>query len=135
MRSSTLLLLAAVVFPACGQDDEPTGGSPGPTGTSEPPCYALSDGRCAEETFRNPPVLEPDGDGVYHLALEATEVTLAGQRHCVRAYNGSYPGPTIDTPARAGSEPRSVRVDLSNRLRGHSRPSEANARTTAAAAP
>jgi L-ascorbate oxidase len=83
-----------------------------------PGCFVLSDGRCVEETFRNPPTLEPSADGTYELELAATEVTLDGQRHCVRAYNGAVPGPTIDTPAREAGSARQVRVNLANRLSG-----------------
>ncbi len=81
---------------------------------TDPDCYTLASGDCVEETFVNPPVLEPDGDGVYQLTLAATEVEIAGKRHCVRAYNGTYPGPTIDTPT--SSSARSVRVNLVNGL-------------------
>jgi L-ascorbate oxidase len=78
-------------------------------------CYELSTGECVEETYSDPPVLEPDGDGIYTITIAPTEVTLAGQRHCLRAYNGSYPGPTLDTAARSGSD-RSVRINLVNGL-------------------
>jgi L-ascorbate oxidase len=84
-----------------------------------PACFTLADGRCVAETFHNPPVLRPDAGGVYQLALAPTEVTLDGQRHCVRAYNGAYLAPTIETAARSGDEARSVRVDLANRLPNH----------------
>lgn len=81
-------------------------------------CFELADGQCVEETFQNPPVLAPDDDGVLRLTLGPSEVTIAGQRHCVRSYNGMYPGPTIDTQARAGA-PRSVRIDLVNSFANH----------------
>jgi len=84
----------------------------------EPSCFELSDGQCVEETFANPPVLEPDANGVHQLYLDATEVTFNDQRHCVRTYNGAYGGPTIDTPARDGAA-REVRIDMGNRLVGH----------------
>jgi FtsP/CotA-like multicopper oxidase with cupredoxin domain len=71
------------------------------------------------ETFENPPVLAPNADGVHELTLDATEAMLDGQRHCVRAYNGAYVAPTIETPARSGDEQRQVRVDLVNRLASH----------------
>ena len=84
------------------------------SGGTAPDCYVLSNGDCVEETFANPPVLEPDDDGVYTLTLAPTEITLADQRHCLRAYNGTYPGPTIDTAT--SDEARSVRVNLINNL-------------------
>ncbi|MCB9531947.1 MAG: multicopper oxidase domain-containing protein [Myxococcales bacterium] len=101
----------AVALSACSSDagDDATAAD----------CFEVSDGVCVQETFANPPVLEPGSDGVYRLRLAATEVELDGQRHCVRAYNGSYVGPTIDTPAREGTTPRSIRVDLWNALSGH----------------
>jgi hypothetical protein len=64
-------------------------------------------------------VLTPDNNGVYQLALAATEVEFNGQRHCVRAYNGAYQAPTIDTAARTGEMARSIRVDLANRMSDH----------------
>ena len=98
-------LLAGLVG-GCGSDRD--------DGAPVPGCFALADGRCVEETFHNPPVLEPNADGVYELELAPTEFMVDGQRHCGRAYNGMYPGPTIDTPAAADGEPRQVRVDLRN---------------------
>ncbi len=101
------LLATLVLLPiACGDD----GGSGGETN-----CVTLADGRCVEETFRNPAVLAPDGEGVYELELTPTELTVEGKRYCGRGYNGLYPAPTIDTAANAGA-PRSVRVNLRNRF-------------------
>lgn len=105
------LLFALTALVSCKKDDE-TGTEP-----TEPACWTLADGRCVTPTYRDPAVLEPEPDGSYRLSLAATEVTLGGQRHCVRAYNGVYPGPTLDTPA--SSEPRSVRIDLANRMGDH----------------
>jgi FtsP/CotA-like multicopper oxidase with cupredoxin domain len=82
-------------------------------------CIELGDGSCVVETFVNPPVLAPDENGDYNLSLAPTEVVLDGERHCVRAYNGGFVGPTIDTPARSGDEQRSIRVNLVNRLEDH----------------
>ncbi len=84
-----------------------------------PACYELADGSCVEETFTNPPTLKPDGDGVYKLTLAPTEVEIAGQRHCVRAYNDSFTGPTLDVAAREGDTPRQVRIDLFNAFEEH----------------
>ncbi|MFV8750931.1 multicopper oxidase family protein [Nannocystaceae bacterium ST9] len=81
-------------------------------------CFVLADGSCVQETFANPPVLEPNEDGVHELALAATEVTIDGQRHCVRSYNGAFVAPTIETPANEGT-PRSIRVNLANRMLLH----------------
>ena len=53
--------------------------SPVATATPEPPCYELSDGSCVEETFQNPPVLEPDGD----------DGPIADQSHCAVIDNPS----------------------------------------------
>ncbi len=69
---------------------------------------AQSDG---VETFANPPELTPDADGVYQLRYGPAAVTLEGRRYCLRAYNGSVPGPTIRV--RAGAD-RRVRVNLHN---------------------
>lgn len=104
------LQLAACRDPDAGDDGNQSGTDGGED------CFELADGSCVDETFTNPPVLEPDGDGVHQLELAPTEVTIDGQRHCVRAYNGSVVGPTIETPAREGDEARQVRVDLANRL-------------------
>lgn len=101
----TALLVGAL---GCG-DDSASGGA---GGGGAPPCVEIADGRCVEETFKNPPLLEPNADGVYELTLQPTEILIDGERHCGRAYNGQYPAPTIDTAASA--DPRSVRVDLRN---------------------
>jgi len=122
------LFLLSILL-GCNKDDA-TNASPNPSestelpdesgqdtsdsGSVDPDCYELSNGDCVEETFANPPVLEPNADGVHTLTLAATEIRLADQRHCVRAYNGTYPGPTIDT--QTSDEARSVRVDLVNAL-------------------
>jgi len=105
IAAGSLAALLAQWVAGCGDDKD--------SGTSVPGCFELADGRCVEETFHNPPVLEPNAEGVHALELAPTEFMVNGQRHCGRAYNGLYPGPTIDTPANAG-EPRSVRVDLRN---------------------
>lgn len=77
-------------------------------------CYTLADGRCVAETFKNPPVLEPDAEGVYQLALMPGEFMVNGKRHCGRTYNGLFPAPTIDVPAQVGGKARKVRVDIRN---------------------
>ena len=79
-------------------------------------CTRLADGRCVTETFRNPPLLEPDADGIYQLELMPTEFSFQGQRHCGRGFNGLYPGPKIDVPRAAGAQQRRVRVNLRNRF-------------------
>jgi FtsP/CotA-like multicopper oxidase with cupredoxin domain len=91
-----------------GTDDAPGGSA----------CVTLATGECVEETFENPPVLEPDERGVHWLELQATEVELGGQRHCVRAYNGRFVAPTIETPYTAETA-RQVRVNLANGMLGH----------------
>ena len=103
LSTLVLLPLAACTDPAGSEDDEAGG----------PDCFTLADGSCVDETFANPPVLEPDAQGVLQLELAATEVELDGQRHCVRAYNGAYQAPTIET---ALGDDRSVRIDLANRM-------------------
>ena len=121
-----LVALAVSAPVGCASDDD-GGADPSDTGSADTggdtggdtACFTLADGLCVEETFANPPVLQPSEDGVYRLTLDATEVDLDGQRHCVRAYNGAYQAPTIDTPARVGDEARSIRVDLANRLQTH----------------
>jgi L-ascorbate oxidase len=79
-------------------------------------CFALSDGSCVEETFKNPAVLQPNAEGAYDLNLGPVEFSFEGQRHCGRAYNGVFPGPTIDTPAQVDGKPRSVQVNLKNQF-------------------
>jgi FtsP/CotA-like multicopper oxidase with cupredoxin domain len=116
----TLLLILAFSA-ACHQDDgagTPPDTNAEPTPPTTPPtgCFLLADGNCVEETYHNPPVLGPDNQGVYQLELAPTEVVLDGERHCVRAYNGMFPGPTIETAA--GTD-RHVRVDLRNNLLAH----------------
>ncbi|MCB9787092.1 MAG: multicopper oxidase domain-containing protein [Deltaproteobacteria bacterium] len=103
----------AVGLWACGGSDE---GSDADvvSDTSGETCFQLADGRCVQETFHNPPVLQPNADGVYELELRPTEFSFSGQRHCARAYNGMYPAPTIETPAQANGQPRHVRVDYRN---------------------
>ena len=102
-----------------GSSDGGTGdGGTGDGGTTTD-CYELADGSCVEETFHNPPELEADDDGIHRLTLAPAEVEIDGQRHCVRAYNGLFPGPTLVTPAREGAAQRQVRVDLRNDLVGH----------------
>ena len=99
-----------VVIGGCGDEGESST-------TGDPPgCFELADGSCVEETFHNPPVLEPNADGVYELELKPTEFEIDGKRQCGRAYNGMYPGPTIDTAAAKGGEKRQVRVNLKNRF-------------------
>jgi FtsP/CotA-like multicopper oxidase with cupredoxin domain len=98
------------------EDGDDSGRTDSPT---TEPCYTLADGRCVEETFDNPPVLNPDADGVYRLSLAASEVVIDGDRHCARVYNGALPGPTIVTEARQGDVARSIRVDMLNKLTGH----------------
>lgn len=121
MRTFSVLAASGLLLLGCG-DDEPVGGggagaggSGGEGGGGAPICYELAEGGCVEETFANPPVLEPNADGVYELELEPTEFMVDGKRHCGRGYNGMYPAPTIDTPANDG-EPRQVRVNLRNRF-------------------
>ncbi|MFO0556268.1 MAG: multicopper oxidase domain-containing protein [Polyangiaceae bacterium] len=104
------VLGAALVGCGCG-DDTVTGGAGGTGGAGA--CVHLADGRCVEETFHNPPVLEPNADGVYELELKPTEFEVDGKRQCGRGYNGQYPAPTIDTAANDGTA-RKVRVNLKN---------------------
>lgn len=106
-----LLALSALAPSGCGGDDTGRGGDGG--GGAKGDCVKLADGRCVEETFANPPVLQPTSKGVYELELKPTELVVDGKRHCGRAYNGMYPAPTIDTPA---GQNRRVRVDVRNRF-------------------
>jgi L-ascorbate oxidase len=105
-------LLTPLIFLAitCGDDE---------AAVTPPVCFTLSDGRCVAESFQNPPVLQPDEDGVYDLWIGPTEVMLDGQRHCVRAYNDAYTAPTIDTAARVGDDQRQIRINLANRFQIH----------------
>ncbi|MBL9107372.1 MAG: multicopper oxidase domain-containing protein [Myxococcales bacterium] len=86
---------------------------PEPT-TGGAACVELADGRCVEQTWLDPQLLEPNGDGVYELELRPTEFMVGDQRHCGRAYNGMYPAPMIVTGAAEPGQPRQVRVDLRN---------------------
>jgi len=63
----------------------------------------------AGAAFANPPELQPDDAGVYQLHLAPHEVTIAGNRYCLRNYNGSLPGPTLRIPAGTN---RKVHVTL-----------------------
>ncbi|MEZ4473789.1 MAG: multicopper oxidase domain-containing protein [bacterium] len=74
----------------------------------------LADGRCVVETFANPPVLQPNDQGVYELTLQPGEFMVGDQRHCGRTYNGLFPAPTIDVPARGDGAARQIRVNLRN---------------------
>jgi FtsP/CotA-like multicopper oxidase with cupredoxin domain len=109
---SLLALLASAAAAGCGGggNETSTGGDGGPS-----TCVQLADGSCVEETFQNPPVLQPNADGVYELKLEPTELVVDGKRQCGRGYNGMYPAPTIDVAAANGSQ-RHVRVNLRNRF-------------------
>ncbi len=102
------VLAAGLLLRLAGCSDDAA--SPLPNGA----CVPLPDGSCATETFHNPPVLEPNAEGVYELSLRPTEFSFNGQRHCGRAYNGMYPAPTIDTKYTPGGSPRQVRVNLRN---------------------
>ncbi len=79
--------------------------SVGCVGSDEPPA---SDG---VETFANPPELTPDAEGFYQLRFGPSAVEIAGQRYCLRTYNGSVPAPTLRF--RAGAD-RRVHVRLRN---------------------
>lgn len=135
-----LCLVAAALLVGCDDDEEggtgnlddtnTSGTTDGTSGTtdgttsgdtsgSSGTCYTLSDGKCVEETFQNPPVLAPDENGVHHLSIGPTETTIDGQRHCVRAYNNNFLAPTIETPARVGTDQRQVRVDIANSFKDH----------------
>ena len=76
------VLAAGLLLRLAGCSDDAA--SPLPNGA----CVPLPDGSCATETFHNPPVLEPNAEGVYELSLRPTEFSFNGQRHCARAYNG-----------------------------------------------
>jgi FtsP/CotA-like multicopper oxidase with cupredoxin domain len=110
-RLAAACVVAGFGLAACGSDSGSGGQADAGAGGN---CYQLDDGQCVEETFRNPPVLQPDGDGVYQLELKPTEFTVEGKRHCGRGYNGLYPAPTIDVPAASDGTPRQVRVNLRN---------------------
>lgn len=104
-----------------GTVDTGTTDSPTPTddtGTTSETCYTLADGSCVEETWVDLPELA-EVDGVHSLTFGPTEMMLGGRRHCGRAYNGVYPGPTLVTEARQGSTPRQVRIDLRNTFSDH----------------
>lgn len=102
------LALTMITVAGCGDRENTTSDTAG--------CVELADGRCVEETFDNPPILEPNPDGVHELELRPTEFTVGDQRHCGRAYNGVYPAPTIVTDALNDGEQRQVRVNLRNRF-------------------
>ncbi len=107
MRHPIVLALGALLALHCSSD---------PAAKRAAGCKQLADGSCVTETFRNPAVLQPNAEGVLELELAPTEIVVDGKRHCVRAYNGLYPAPTIDTPRQVGNEPRQIRVNLRNRF-------------------
>jgi L-ascorbate oxidase len=128
MKTTKLLttIWVLALLAGCGDDDDSTtvGDTASDTAdeTSEtgetgdaPACVTLDSGECVTETFANPPVLQPDAQGVYQLELKPTEFTVNGTRHCGRGY-GTYPAPTIDTPAARPGEKRQVRVNIRNRF-------------------
>ncbi|GMV43818.1 MAG: hypothetical protein AMXMBFR64_55340 [Myxococcales bacterium] len=115
MRKSSAAVALWCFALGCGGASEPqTASKADAADTASAECFKLTDGRCVAETFRNPAVLEPDGDGVYQLSLVPTEVTIDGKRQCGRTYNGMFPAPTIDIPAQVDGKPRKVRVDIRN---------------------
>jgi FtsP/CotA-like multicopper oxidase with cupredoxin domain len=99
-----------------GTDSNDTDTATAPDSTTPDGCFALKDGTCVEETFKNPPKLEPNADGVHELELGPTEFMIDGKRHCGRSYNGVFPGPTIETPAQSDGEARQVRVNIKNKF-------------------
>lgn len=125
---ATLVLLAGVVVGGCSSsEDETVSDTNTPVADADatsadadagppPGCFTLKDGKCVVETFANPPTLAPNADGVYELELVPGEFLVNGERHCGRTYNGMFPAPTIDTPARVGETPRQVRVNIRNRF-------------------
>lgn len=112
-----------------GQDDsggdsatdsgEDSGGDSDDSGADTGDCFELPDGSCVVETWVDLPELEADAEGVHTLTFGPTEIVLRGDRHCGRAYNGVYPGPTLVTEARSGETQRQVRVDLHNTFSDH----------------
>ena len=99
-----------------GAEDDASDGVGGDGGG---PCgagaYLLASGGCVTPTLTAPAELEAQ-DGIYRLELGPAEVTVDGERHCVRAYNGAIPGPTIRVPKREGDAQREVRVDIVNQF-------------------
>ncbi len=61
--------------------------------------------------WADPPVLQPDGSGVYQLHFTPAAVEIGGKRYCLRTYNGTVPGPTIRVPA---GRDRRLHIDLHN---------------------
>jgi len=88
-----------------GSDAEATA-TPAPTPSATPTTAVVSLG----ETYVDPPELTRDANGVYDLHLQPTEITIAGQRYCTRAY-GTIPGGTIRVP---DGENRRIRIDFHN---------------------
>jgi len=109
-------LCCTLQIAAC-KDDK--GAVPDDTGAPDTGCVVLDDGNCVTETFTNPPELEPDADGIYQLRFGPSEVEIDGQTQCVRSFNGSFPAPTIDVPARSGTDQRKIRVNLINEFTEH----------------
>lgn len=93
----TLCVSLAGLGLACGGSGETT---PSPTPTAGDP-----------GAFVEPPEIEADDAGVVELHLKPAEVVIAGQRYCLRTYNGVVPGPTIRVPA---GQDRRIRVNLHN---------------------
>ena len=131
MTKASVWLVVPLVLAACSKSEEPptaagagsdAGGadaSPAADVVGPGGCFQLTDGQCVVETFKNPPVLEPNADGVYEIDMVPGEFLVNGKRHCGRTYNGLFPAPTIITPAQVDGAPRSVRVNYGNRFLSH----------------
>jgi len=104
------LVTAALWLGGCGGGDDGTRAAATPTATTTPLPAPTATATLAAETFVDPPTLERDARGVYQLHLRPTEITIAGQRYCVRGY-GTVPGGTIRVPDGDG---RRIRIDFHN---------------------
>jgi len=97
-RPVALALAAVLVAVSCNTKKDTTSRELPPR---TPPAYA------------EPPLLQPDANGVRQLHLALSEINIDGQRYCLRSYNGVLPGPIIRVPE--GTD-RKVRIDLHNDL-------------------
>jgi hypothetical protein len=111
------LFVVAVAAGCGGGTSDGTGDAATDAGTDQDSvegCFELSDGACVVETFKNPPTLAPNADGVYELELVPTEFSFAGSAALRPGLQRALPGAHHRDAAPEGGAPRQVRVNLRN---------------------